>query len=162
MRAACRLMASTMMVTIILLAGNAPGAASANTRLLFSDTTKLPSAPPPESQRVIRSHYVEINFDAIGGRDATAGTVPPTIILNCFPDATYTAERDRAEPTSSGHGLIWIGHLQGVTGSAVTLVVEDGALAGNIFGGGRTFNVSYAGNGVYWVGEINPGGLPPD
>jgi len=158
-----RLLVATIVVVLAaFLGGSALHDASATAELLFDEAARLPPAPPPPSQRLLHRRYVEVNFDALGGRDATAATATTRVILNFFPDALFTAERDRVEPTSSGHGFIWIGHLQGLPGSTVTLVAEDGVLVGNINGCGRTFNVVYVGNDVHLVGEINQGVFPPD
>ena len=69
---------------------------------------------------------------------------PATVLLNLFPDATFIAERDGAQATSTGGGLVWTGHLQGVPASTATLVAEDGVLVGNVQAADRFYEVRYA------------------
>jgi hypothetical protein len=157
-----RLAVSAVLTAVLLTTGGTACGAAGDGTPLFRDTPRPPTAPPADPQPVLRSRYVEVDFDALAGANPTPANAPATLLLNLFPDATFTAERDSTEPTSSGHGVIWTGHLQGAPDSAVTLVAEDGVLAGTIRGGGHSYNVAYAGDGVHVLREINPGGFPPD
>jgi hypothetical protein len=157
-----RLGAAVALLTNVLVVGAAGCGATADGTPLFREPPRQPAAPLPASPRILRSRYVAVDFDALGGVGATTASAPATLLLNLFPDATFTAERDRVEPTSSGHGMTWVGHLRGVAGSSVTLVAEDGVLAGTISGGGHAYNVSYVGDGVHVIHEVDPGAFPPD
>src|SRR5207237_10570536 len=106
-----------LVVALLAAAGVACGAAPDGSPL-FRDAAREPAAPPADSPRVLRSRYVEVDFDALGGASAGPASMPATLLLNLFPDATFVAERDHAEPTSSGRGAVWAGHLQGAPGSS--------------------------------------------
>src|SRR3954452_3885199 len=99
---------------------------------LFRETTRQPAAAPPEAPRVVRARYAEVDFGVLGGDNPAVASAPATVLLNLFPDASFIAERDGAQATSTGGGLVWTGHLQGVPASTATLVAEDGVLVGNV------------------------------
>ena len=149
------------LAAVFVLGGSAFGAVEDATPL-FREAPPPPGVPPlPESPRILRSRYVAVDFDVLGGIDARAASAPATVLLNLFPDTTFSAERDRAEATSSG-GLIWTGHRRGVPDSTVTLVAEDGVLVGNVQADGRFYEVRYVGDGVHRVTETNPAAFGPD
>ncbi|HEY7063413.1 MAG TPA: hypothetical protein VII06_18185 [Chloroflexota bacterium] len=162
MRLIRHLAASTALVAGLLAMGGAACGAAAEGAPLFRDAARPPTAPPAAAPPVVRSRYVEVDFDALGGVNASPAATAASVRLNLFPDASYLAERDGAEPTSSGRGVIWRGHLQGVPDSTVTLVAEDGVLAGDVRGAGHVYAVRYVGDGVHAVQEINAGAFPPD
>lgn len=162
MHLSTRLAASALLLAALLALGTTARDAAADGPPLFRDTTHLPARPLPDSPPVLRARYVEVDFGALGGENPTPASAPTSLLLNLFPDATFVVERDSVQPTSSGRGVIWTGHLQGRADSAVTLVAEGGVLAGTVSGSGHEYNVAYAGDRLHVVQEINPGAFPPD
>jgi hypothetical protein len=156
-----RVGAATALLAVVLVVGVAGCGAAAQPAPLFREPPRQPAASLPESPRILRSRYVEVDFDTLGGVNATVASTPSTLQLNLFPDATFITERDGAEATSTG-GVIWTGRLQGVVSSAVTLVSEGGVLVGNVQADRRYYEVRYAGDGLHTVAETNPAVFGPD
>jgi hypothetical protein len=142
---------------------------------LFSDAPGRAPAPNvvPDSP-VVRTRYVDVNFGLIDGTPRAAGSrggAGETLTLNLFPfesaqspGVTLTAIRDRVEPSSSGRGYIWIGHVQGLDPAlgAVTLVVENGVMVGGIRALGGTYQVRSVGNGLHAIYQVDEYAYPPD
>ncbi|HLH22795.1 MAG TPA: hypothetical protein VK066_09745 [Chloroflexota bacterium] len=162
MRLLRRLAVTTALSAVVVGMGPAMGGAAPENPPLFRDVAAPPSTPPPAAPRIVRSRYVAVDFDALGGAQPTPATAPSSVVLNLFPDATFTAQRDSVQPTPAGGGIIWTGHLQGVPNSAVTLVAEDGVLVGNVEADGRYYEVRYAGDGLHTVAETTPRAFGPD
>jgi hypothetical protein len=115
----------------------------------------------------VRERLVEVNFPMLDSA-ARAG-VGSAVTLNLFnndgtlfPPVTLTATPDRVERTSSGQGVIWSGKVSGDPASRVTLVAENGAMAGDILAGSRVYHVRSVGRGVHAIYELDPGAFPPD
>ena len=53
------------------------------------------------------------------------------LILNLFDDAIFKVVLDRREVRSK-KSAIWLGHIERIDKSQVTLVIEEGVIAGNI------------------------------
>jgi len=125
---------------------------------LFSDAS-APSAVATPDAIIIRTRFVRVNPDRVAEMEG-----PPTstkiLSLNLFPDATYDAVPERVEPNPNG--FTWYGHSEGDAKSQVTLVFNQGVLAGSIRVAGKFYQVRYVGDQVYAIREINPKALPPD
>lgn len=126
-------------------------------------------APPKninatQNPTIIRSRFVEINFDLL-----ESGQPPPDsrtrnmqfILLNLFEDATYQAILDRIE-SSSPESFTWIGHIEGIKKSQVTLVVENKIMSGNITLPELFYQVRYVDGGVHVIYQINQSAFPND
>jgi hypothetical protein len=68
-----------------------------------------------------------LNYPEGTARNPTA--VANRIALDLFQDATFNIVLDRWEGRSS-KSFNWLGHIEGVPRSHVTLVVEDGVMVG--------------------------------
>jgi hypothetical protein len=80
---------------------------------------------------ILRSRYTTIDFDVLptlGQRlqNVSAGA----LTLELFPDVTFRAVFDRYDPNASG--VTWVGHVDGIGPSTVTLVYGDGLLTGSV------------------------------
>ena len=113
-----RLFLALMAALVVVGPNLAPQPASAQSGL-FSDvtTTRQGETPTSRDPTVVRSRPVNINLGQVD-----SGNAPPrarvsntdnTLVLNLFNNVNLTAVRDRVEPTSSGAGFIWHGHVQG-------------------------------------------------
>jgi hypothetical protein len=112
---------------------------------------------------VIRARYVDPNLDLLLGADGTPYEVGAgsTLTLNLFDDTVLVADLDRVEPNYGG-GFTWVGRVQDEPLSLVTLVVNDGVMAGTVALPKGLFEISYAGNGVHAVHEIDQSAFPPE
>ena len=131
---------------------------------LFSDSAIEGGLEIAGDPTIVRTRFVNVNFDLLGGADALPrdlSNVGDLVVLNLFDDVVFTAALDRVEPNRSG-GYSWIGHLEGVEHSQVILVVKDGLMAGNIAPPGAFYQVRYAGSGVHAIHEINQSAFPPE
>jgi hypothetical protein len=130
---------------------------------LFTDSPKQGDLNTSNELGVVRSRFVNINLDLLPGNGGPAwsrSSKGKTLPLNLFNDVFFTVVLDRIDARSNG--LIWIGHIDGVAYSQVTLVTGDGLMAGHIAMPGAIYRVRYAGNGVHAVQEINQAALPPE
>jgi hypothetical protein len=119
----------------------------------------VPAAPDGPARR---QRWVTISFERI--RDTfpqpRGGRGTSTLLLNLFSDARFTAVLDRIETTSTGY--VWVGHLQGVNGSIVTLAVTANVMSGSVAGAGDVYTIRHTVGGVYVIQQIDQKGLPPE
>ncbi len=112
---------------------------------------------------VIRARFVKINFGLLE-RSVPAGNDTGSRIVftvNLFDDAVYQAVLDRLD-RNTPEGFVWIGHLDHVEYSQVTLVVEKDVLSGNITLPGSLYQIRYVGEGIHAVYRINQSAFPPE
>ena len=74
---------------------------------------------------VLRQRLVSIRFEILPTTEGQA------VILNLFEDVMVRAICDNVEANTSD-GFVWMGHIQDLLGSLVTLTVADQALAGTV------------------------------
>jgi len=111
---------------------------------------------------VLRSRYVDISLDLLLGEDGAPRELDGNpITLNFFVGTALGAVLDRVEPGYGG-GFVWTGRVQGEPLSLVTLAVKDGVMAGTVLLPGGVFEISYAGNGMHAVSEIDQSAFPPE
>ena len=112
---------------------------------------------------VSRARSVTVNWSAVNDTDATSqkqAAGESGLTLNLFDDAIFRAVLDRREVRSKS--VIWLGHIEGIDKSQVTLVIEDNVMAGNIRLPGAYFQVRYAGSGLHSVRQIDESQFPPE
>ncbi len=153
------LCASTALALVALWA---PATVHAQRRPIFLDTA-VAGEPDGSSQAVVRSRFVRVSFRNIvewakARRQASAAAA--VLDLNLFPDRTLRAWIERAE--SHRDHTAYFGRLEGTDEGELVLVVQSGVLAGSIRGGGKLFQIRFAGGGIHEVQEIDPGLLAPD
>jgi len=117
--------------------------------------TAADSREMPDRVR-LRRRTVRIDFSRLG----TRGDAARTLRLNLFEDAQYEAVLDRIDATADG--FVWTGHVSGIEHSTVSLASVDGVMSGLIQTADGTFTVSYAGDDVHAVTQIDQSALPPD
>jgi peptidyl-Asp metalloendopeptidase len=131
---------------------------------LFSEVAAADGLDLGGDPTVIRSRPVTVDLSLLGAPDASGDArsgVAGTLTLNFFSDAVFTAALDRVDIGSAG-GFSWIGHLEGVELSQVTLVVRDGMMVGNVTAPGVFYRVRYAGDGVHVVQQADWAAFPPE
>ncbi|HJW86181.1 MAG TPA: M12 family metallo-peptidase [Candidatus Brocadiaceae bacterium] len=123
---------------------------------LFTDSIQAGSLDT--STVAVRSRYVDVDFDVLGAAWAKRGDV---LELNLFNDVSFKAVLKTVKRVSP-KGFAYVGKLQGVGLSSVTMVVEDGLIAANIVFPGGAYQVRYAGGGVHVVYEVDHSAYPPE
>ena len=108
---------------------------------------------------MIRSRIVKVNFDRLN----KSLLIKPaeSISLNLFDDVFYIAQIDRVEWKSRSR-FSWFGHIEGAENSHVLLVIEDGAMAGNITLQGEIYHIRFVGDETHIIREIDQSGFPDE
>jgi hypothetical protein len=154
---------ATAALAALLFLPAAPNAFAAVPAPLFAPSSASADWAKLNEPPIVRSRLVAINFGLLANADGSpraADESNRTLLLNLFPDISFTAIRDRVE-VDSPVSFSWIGTLDGVALGQATLVVRDGIMAGTISMPGRLFQVRYLGGGAHAVVELNPGLFPP-
>lgn len=124
----------------------------------------------PTDRAVVRSRFVTMNVDAFPTPQANRTLArEPVLMLDLFPDLSIRAVFDRFDPNSNG--VTWVGHVDGVPMSSVTLVYSGGLVAGSIASAGRVYSIRPAaadvrlanpqpGRELHVVAEIDQNALP--
>jgi peptidyl-Asp metalloendopeptidase len=157
-------------VVLLLFIGTGLGAQPPSGPRSPSATLFAPAAPGAAADRALearnaarsrpeprRARAVTLNLGAL--RDLPPVQAP--LHLNLFDDTVLTAIAETLE-TRGPASFTWHGRLvDGRTGQA-TVVSTDGAVAGTIFTEDGVFEVSYVGDGVHEVIELDPMPFPTD
>lgn len=103
-------------------------------------------------KQVTRYRPVKIDLALLTAPSAAPGQL---IGLNLFDDVSLTAQADRIERAE--RGVTWIGHIQNVAQSQVTIVVNGDVVSGNISLPAKRYHIRFAGNGLHEVQLIDSG-----
>lgn len=130
-----------------------------------------PAVPAaPADLAIVRSRFVTLNLDAFPAPSPARPLArEPALSLELFPDVTIRAVLDRFDPNADG--VTWVGHVDGVPMSSVTLVYQGGLIAGSIASAGRVYSIRPApadvrfanpqpGRELHVVAEIDQNALP--
>jgi len=137
---------------LLLVAGGLIGAEPSLFRDAARESVLCPS-PVPFTPFNLLSREILVDLDVMGSR-GEAGRVD----IELLGGDSITAVRDRIEWRGDGD-YSWFGHIDGSTHDTVTLVVQDGGMAGSVHKGGRLFRVSEACEGVHLLAEIDTAAL---
>ena len=126
---------------------------------LFSDFIRTPTKQigSAESPAVLRSRLVSIQWQLLPPADSRGTAevqVPTKLTLNLFEDALFTAVLERLEAGFAG--LAWIGRLDGIPGSEVTLVYNEDSLSGSVTFDNASFQIRPMDESLYVIREIDP------
>lgn len=88
------------------------------------------AAQADTDQTVIRSRLMAIDVNALPGPSDRRLLREPPVTLQLFPDVTIAGTFDRYD--SNPDGMTWVGHVEGVPASFITLVYSGGLMAGSI------------------------------
>ena len=128
--------------------------AIAQRRPIFLESA-VSGEPDRADEAVSRSRFVRVSF-----RNLVDGAQEGIVDLNVFPDRSLRTRIERIDRFQTH--TVYTGRVDGIEGGEATLVVQNGVLAGSIRGGGKLFNIRFAGTGVYEVQEVDPGLLPAE
>ncbi len=137
---------------------SAPAANQTTGKMLFTPATQQPdtASKAVRDKQVIRARPVKIDLQLLTDSAAPG----QTITLNLFDDVTVVAQADRIERTA--RGVQWIGQVQGVPLSQVTIVANGDVVSGNISMPQGRYHIRFVGNGVHEVQRIDPSLFPKD
>jgi hypothetical protein len=155
-----------VMVTALYSSGGGARAAPAESLVqagLFRTSALEGRIDRSSEPAIVRSRYVSLNLGWLAGPDGSAPNpkAGATLPLNLFQDLSLTAVLDSVE-VNPGAGFTWLGHVQGVPLSQVTLVVSGEIVVGNIALPQGFYQVRYAGDGVHAVYEIDQSAFPDE
>ncbi len=119
---------------------------------LFSDSM---TASGTETSQIdftnaIRWRLVNVNFDIFAGADE----IPEFLSLNLFDDVHLKVVLNHIERSPSG-GFAWIGFLDGVKESHVTIVVEGEKVSGTIIMPEFYYQIRHTENDLHLIREID-------
>ena len=108
---------------------------------------------------VRRSRVMTINFDVLPGPDDRRRLREPAVSLELFPDVTVFGAFDRYDPNPGG--VTWVGHVEGVPASSITLAYSGGLMAGSIVMPDALYQIrpAPADAGLHVVSEIDQAGF---
>jgi peptidyl-Asp metalloendopeptidase len=125
-----------------------------------------PSGPPLDAG-VIRARYAAIDLDVLPSREERLARRQPVLPIELF-DRTVFAIFERFEP--NGAGMTWVGRVEDVPASSVTLAYGGGLMAGSIVMPGGVFRISpappdvraLAGDSLHVIAEVDQAAFPPE
>jgi len=88
------------------------------------------AAAQADDPTVIRSRLMAVDVNALPGPADRRLLREPPVTLQLFPDVTIVGTFDRYDPNPDG--MTWMGHVEGVPASFITLVYSGGLMAGSI------------------------------
>ncbi len=125
------------------------------------------SAQIEPDPRAIRSRYVTIDVAALPDTSRRARVArEPSLTLELFPDVAVLAIFDRYD--ANADGVTWVGHVDRVAMSSVTLVYSEDFVAGSIVMPGASYSIRPAseefrranpGRALHVVTEVNQAGF---
>jgi len=144
---------SVLVITAVILGANPGGvnpvkAASSPFAVdaVLSDQAAA-SVTAAEDRSVVRSRFVALDAVTLPNPRIRRQLVrEPSLSLELFPDVSIVAVFDRFDPHPTG--VTWVGHVDGVPGSAVTLAYGDRLMTGSIIMPTGTFQIRPAPDAV--------------
>ena len=119
--------------------------------MYLTDDLQVKQEQEKQDPTIVQIRYVQVNFDYLKEAES--------IVLNLFDHVYVTAVRERVEKRSKDR-YSWFGQVAGVAPSHVSLVIENGNMAGNITIEGQIYQVRPVGDGVHSVREIDQSAFP--
>jgi len=115
---------------------------------------------------VVRERFAHVDLarlrSAPDQRDG-AGAMAP-LPFDLFDDAEFEVVLDREdEHAAIAGGRVWLGHVAGIEDSSVTLALQDDATHALVqLPSGERYEISYAGDDVHRIVELDPTAFPPE
>lgn len=150
---------SLFIALIIVLTATISQANEPPLQPLFGGSSESPLIPPAPTD--VRYRPVTINSEILGGRDGQPHLAARRFTLNLFEGVEYTAVQKQVQRNQSG-SLSWIGRLEGVPHSQVSLVLKDGILVGAVASPEGIYEIRYHSGATHLVYEINQAAFPDE
>jgi len=130
---------------------------------VFADASRPGTVDLGSWPTIRRLRRVEVDFARIfpPGTPPSAARGASSLTLNLFPDVCLTAARDQATDLAAGK-VQWVGRLEGTSEGRVILIIEDALMVGTVTFEGKVFRISYVGDGVDAVVDMDPSTFPRD
>ena len=130
---------------LLALAGPIHGAGDdASLFIAYEGPVPLPSVNPAV---VARQRLVNIQLESLPMAEGQP------VVLNLFEDAEVRAVCDGVELNVSD-GVVWHGHIEGMPGESVTILVAQEAMAGAVEMPHLTYHIRHVQDGVHVVREV--------
>lgn len=152
--------ATGLLIVLAGLAGTSvPLAAQAPEGLFLP----LPAGQAPDladDGRTIRARAARIDTLQMATMPDGSGA-QPRVVLNLFDDVVRTATLQRVDRVErTGNGYVWVGRLDGVDLSAVTLAYVDGVMYGTILSPREQYAIRPIGGGNYVIAQLDQSAFP--
>jgi hypothetical protein len=130
---------------------------------IFSDTSRRGTVDSGPSRTVRRLRRVEVDVGRLfpGGVPPSATRAADRVTLNLFPDVCVTATREQATDLAPGK-VQWIGRVDGAPQNTAVLVIDGTLMVGTVTIDRRVFRISYVGDGVHAIADIDQSAFPRD
>jgi hypothetical protein len=136
-----------------------------NHQALFNEMIGGGQWTPSEDPTIVRAKRVYINYDILVSNPQQLPTAVSdtagSLVLNLFDDVVLTAVLDTLDSTIPEF-FSWIGHIEGIKQSNVTLVIGEGMVQGSITMPDAFYQISHVGNGVHAIYEIDQAAFPTE
>ena len=143
----------------IVLMGSLTASSALAQQSLFSAT------PPPTDQSleqqwqdVLRGEYVTVRFNVLQAV-ADPALSADRVVLTLLDGVTVTAVEQRVNWMAPDR-YVWVGTVEGVPGSQVSLVVNKGVLVGEVTMGGQAYQVRPVRENKHLVFEVDRSAFP--
>lgn len=137
---------------LVIVVGTTRGAD--NPERLFSPAETPEGGPADDGGSALRRRTVTVDMALLGAAAGQGEVEGKAIQLDLFGGATVTADPERVESHAAGQ-IIWQGQVQGQALNTVTIVARDGVAAGSIWSDGHLYRLTYAGDGVHVLEELD-------
>ena len=163
------LIAGLLGVAVLLTTGcsDAGGASTSTTAPATTTTTAIGDDFDPlftaadavldPNPLAVRHRAVEVNLDVLLRSNGRARNVD-RVAVNLFPDTTYTGVIVEREEMGNGH--TWVGYLEGIEVSSLTMVWTGSAFAANFASPAGVYEVALAADGIYEIAEMDQEAFP--
>ncbi|MDM8559203.1 reprolysin-like metallopeptidase [Candidatus Parabeggiatoa sp. HSG14] len=126
---------------------------------LFLNTLMYEEVELP-NPTITRLRYTHINPYALSQQNNyTESAYTKRVILNLFPDISYTALNHSLHYRSM-YDYTWIGKLENVQFGDVTLVVKGNKVTGNINANGEVYQIRSTENSLHAIQKMDPSSFP--
>lgn len=117
---------------------------------LFQASSRQGTLPPGYPASILRSRFVTLDLAPFS---TPSDPLSERLRLNLFEDVVLRAVRSEIKPNAGG--IIWLGKVEGMPDSQVTLAVGGGIMIGNISLPDATYQVRYAGGDVHAIYSVD-------
>ncbi len=134
--------------------------------LVFSEDPPVQPSMVRKSRNpaITRTRYVQLNLDLTAESQSflrNKASQPKHLTFNLFEGTTLPATIEKIEQKRSG-SYSWEGYLGDNKQNRITLIVNKEVLMGNLSMGMKSYQIRFAGNGLYAIHEIDPGKYPSE